>query len=300
MASEERKQIYLFGYPISHSHSPFLQNTTYGLLSLPWTYTLFESKSLPDFLKLLHDPNCVGSAVTMPHKVAIIPHIDGLLEEGRVIGAVNTIIIRGDNDRRTYTGTNTDCIGIRDALLSKPMPSKGYASDAGMVIGGGGTTRAAVYALNKFLGCSPIYLVNRDVQEVRDVINHFADTLDVELIYLSSVAMADKIGAPKFIVGAIPDFPPSTPAEVTVREIATNIFSKENKGVFLDMCYKPIWTSLLEISKQNGWQTVDGVEAMLGQGLAQVSIWSGLKREHIPSKAISKLVREEVDRKALM
>ena len=298
MSSQETKQIYLFGYPISHSHSPFLQNTTYGILSLPWRYTLFESKSVPEFLNLLHASNCVGSAVTMPHKVAIIPHLDGLLDEGRTIGAVNTIIISEVNGQRTYTGTNTDCIGIRDGLLSKPLPKEGQGSNAGMVIGGGGTTRAAVYALNKYLGCSPVYLVNRDDQEVQDVIDHFADTLKVDLIHLSSVAEADKIGAPKYIVGAIPDFAPSTPAEVTVREIATNVFGKTEKGVFLDMCYKPRWTTLLGIAKENGWKTVDGVEAMIGQGLAQISIWSGMKREDIPYEAVSKLVRKEVDRKA--
>ena len=233
----------------------------------------------------------------MPHKVAIIRHLDGLLDEGRVIGAVNTVIIREDDGKRTYIGTNTDCIGIRDALLSKAAPAKGPGSEAGMVIGGGGTTRAAVYALNKYLGCSPIYLVNRDDQEVQDVINHFADTLDVDLIHLSSVAMADRIATPKYIVGAIPDFPPSTPGEVAVRKIVINVFGKEAKGVFLDMCYKPTWTSLLGIAKENGWQTVDGIEAMLGQGLAQISIWSGLNKDDFPKEAISKLVREEVDRR---
>ena len=301
MASQESKQIYLFGYPISHSYSPFLQNTTYGLLSLPWTYTLFESMSVAEFLKLVRDPNCVGAAVTMPHKVTIIPHLDKLLDESRVIGAVNTIIIEeGNGGHRTFIGTNTDCIGIRHALLSKPAPpGKDPKSDAGMVIGGGGTTRAAVYALNKYLGCSPIYLVNRDIQEIQDVIDHFADKLDVQLVHLSSVALADKIAAPKYIVGAIPDFPPSTPAEFTVREIAKNVFGKDFKGVFLDMCYKPVWTSLLGIAKENGWQTVDGIEAMIGQGMAQVSLWSGLKNDRIPHETISKLVRDEVERRNL-
>jgi len=295
---EQTKRIYLFGHPISHSYSPFLQNITYELLSLPWKYQLFESKSIPDFLDLIHAPDCVGSAVTMPHKVAIIPHLDRLLDEGRVIGAVNTIIISEENGRRVYTGTNTDCIGIRDALLSKASLIPKPASNSGMVIGGGGTTRAAVYALNKYLGCSPIYLVNRDSQEVQEVVEHFAETLAVEMIHLSSVATADKISAPKFIVGAIPDFPPATPAEATVREIATNVFAKDDKGVFLDMCYKPRWTTLLNIADKNGWKTVDGIQAMIGQGLAQVSIWSGIKRDEIPDEEISRLVREEVARKA--
>jgi len=235
--------------------------------------------------------------VTMPHKVSIIPHLDRLLDEGRVIGAVNTIIVSEEDGRRIYTGTNTDCIGIRDALLSKAWFITEPGSNAGMVIGGGGTTRAAVYALNKYLGCSPIYLVNRDPREVRDVVDHFANTLSVELIHLSSAAAADKIPSPKFIVGAIPDFPPATHAEFNVREIAMTIFAKEAKGVFLDMCYKPRWTTLLNIADMSGWKTVDGVEAMIGQGLAQVSIWSGIERGEIPDGVISKLVREEVDRK---
>jgi len=298
MSSQEQKQLWLFGYPISHSHSPFLQNTTYGLLSLPWKYSLFESKSIPDFLKLREDPTCVGCAVTMPHKVAIIPHLDALLDECRVVGAVNTIIIRDVGGKRTYTGTNTDCLGIRYALLSKPAPSHAPGNEAGMVIGGGGTTRAAVYALNKYIGLSPIYLVNRDEREVRDVIDHFAEKLDVQFIHLSTVAAADQIRAPKYMVGAIPDFVPRTPAEVTVRQIATNVFKKPEKGIFLEMCYKPRVTTLLQIAAENGWDTIDGVEAMIGQGLAQISIWSGLQGEHIPTEAISKLVREEVDRKA--
>src|ERR1700737_2757711 len=119
MATQEAIQLSLFGYPLSHSHSPYLQNTTYRLLSLPLHYSIFESLSIPDFLKLLHDPKCAGSGVTMPHKVAIIPHLDGLLDEGRVVGAVNTIIVKEENGQRKYIGTNTDCIGIRDALLSK-------------------------------------------------------------------------------------------------------------------------------------------------------------------------------------
>ena len=298
MALQENKQIYLFGYPISHSHSPFLQNTSYRLLSLPWTYTLFESQSIPDFLKLLHGPSCIGAAVTMPHKVSIILHLDGLLDEGRVTGAVNAVIVQWANKHRTYIGTNTDCIGIREALLSKRLPEDGPSSTVGMVIGGGGTTRAAVYALNKYLGCSPIYLVNRDDGEVRDVIDHFSETLNIDLIHLSAVAEADGIATPRYIVGAIPDLPRSTAAEVTVREIVKSVFGKKEKGIFLDMCYKPRWTSLLQIAKENGWQTVDGIEAMIGQGIAQISIWSGFDKETIPQEAISKLVRQEVHRKS--
>jgi len=118
------------------------------------------------------------------------------------------------------------------------------------------------------------------------------------LIHLSSLVAAERVDGPRYIVGAIPDFIPQTASEKLVREIATTVFGKIEKGVFLDMCYKPRWTQLLEIARQNGWQTVEGLEAMIGQGIAQISIWSGIEKENIPSEKLGELVRQEVDRKS--
>lgn len=59
----------------------------------------------------------------MPHKVAILPHLDGLTEEGRQVGACNTVFVQEAVDAssgkttKKYIGTNTDVIGVRDALL---------------------------------------------------------------------------------------------------------------------------------------------------------------------------------------
>jgi shikimate dehydrogenase len=48
-----------------------------------------------------------GLNVTLPHKQAVIPHLDALDDTAREIGAVNTI----DNRDGYLTGYNTDCIG---------------------------------------------------------------------------------------------------------------------------------------------------------------------------------------------
>ena len=73
----------------------------------------------------------------MPHKVAILKHLDELTEEGAAVGAVNTIFIEEDSTgRRLFKGTNTDVIGIRDAFRYSVDPVK-YHNRPALVIGGG-------------------------------------------------------------------------------------------------------------------------------------------------------------------
>ena len=73
----------------------------------------------------------------MPHKVAIIKHLDELTEEGAAVGAVNTIFVEEDaSGKRLFKGTNTDCIGVRDAFRYSVDPEK-YHNRPALVIGGG-------------------------------------------------------------------------------------------------------------------------------------------------------------------
>lgn len=99
--------------------------------------------------------------MTMPHKVAILPHLDGLTEEGRDVGAVNTLFVQQDplTGNRVYMGTNTDVIGIRDAFAYN-VDAFMYENRPALVIGGGGAARSAVYALRKWMKASAIYLVS--------------------------------------------------------------------------------------------------------------------------------------------
>jgi quinate dehydrogenase len=286
---------YLFGYPISHSLSPLLHGTIYTSLGLNYEQFLYESRSLQSCLALTQDPKFFGASVTMPHKVAIIPHLDVLTPEGVAIGAVNTIFLRESPDgRRLLCGTNTDCIGIREAILqnvSKEMV-KEMKGRPGMIIGGGGTSRAAVYALKQFLECSEIYLVNRDKSEVDAVIEEcrrkgFGDGLR----YLSSVAEAESLPGPKVVVSAIPDFPPKSNDEMRTRAIIETMLAKKDKGAILEMCYHPSPnTAVAAISRREGWQLIEGKEAMIWQGLEQDKVWLRKKVSSLPVEKVKDVI----------
>ncbi|QDS75691.1 hypothetical protein FKW77_007775 [Venturia effusa] len=277
----------LFGYPIAHSLSPLLHQTIYDTLGLNWNFSLFESMDMPQFLEFIRDPRCFGSAVTMPHKVAILPHLDSLTPEGRDCGAVNTIIIQKDpvTRKRSYVGTNTDVIGIRESFYQNiPNPDAIFHNRPGMVVGGGGAARSAVYALRRLMQCKPVYLVNREKSEVNAVIEECkARGFGQNLIHVETVEEAEKLAGPGAIVSCVPDFPPRTEKEHQARDVLNCMLAKEHKGAILEMCYHPSpWTEIGGLSEKAGWQVILGTEAMIYQGLAQARLWTGKSLEELP------------------
>ncbi|QSZ32301.1 hypothetical protein DSL72_001875 [Monilinia vaccinii-corymbosi] len=299
--SQLDRVVYLFGYPIAHSLSPLFHATIFRSLSLNYLQHLYETRTLTDCLELTKDPKFLGASVTMPFKVAIIPYLDQLTPEGSAIGAINTIYhSTSPSGEKILCGTNTDCIGIREALLHNASPAtiSRIKGSAGMVIGGGGTCRAAVYALKKFLGCETIYMVNRDKSECDAVIaecssNGFGDGL----LYIEWIAQAESLPAPTVIVSAIPDFAPKSEDEHRARGIITEFLNREGeKGAVLEMCYHPSPdTQIAALAIEAGWQVVGGVESMVYQGLEQDKVWLGVEVEKLPVKEVRSVVLQKLE-----
>jgi quinate dehydrogenase len=292
--------LYLFGHPIAHSLSPLFHGTNYKLLSLNYEQHLYETLSLPACLALTRHPKFLGASVTMPHKVAIIPHLDSLTPEGAAIGAINTIYWGTNAEgEQVLCGTNTDCIGIREAILrnSSLEHVKESKGKPGMVIGGGGTSRAAVYALKQFLGCSEIYLVNRDKSEVDAVIAECTSKgFGSGLRYVSTIAEAQSLEAPRVIVSAIPDFPPRTEDEIRTRAVIKTLLAKRS-GAILEMCYHPSPnTEISALAKENGWLVIPGVEAMVWQGFEQDRVWLEMEVKDMPIQEVKDTIATELAR----
>ena len=228
----------------------------------------------------------LGAAVTMPHKVAILPHLDELTDEGIKVGACNTVFIKQVGDRRLYVGTNTDVVGIREAFRQN-VSEDFFMDRPAMILGGGGAARSAAYALKVFMKAPTVYLVNRDKSEVDAVISWCRDHGYGEgLIHVATVKEAEQLEAVGAIVACVPDFAPSTSAEIEARGILQTFLGK-SKGAILEMCYHPKpWTQIAELAEKADWKLILGTEAMIWQGLAQESYWTG--------KPFAELAVEEV------
>jgi quinate dehydrogenase len=174
----------------------------------------------------------------------------------------------------------SDWLGVKNALLHHLEPAGSAVGNpisdmAGLVIGGGGAARAAVYALAS-LKCTPIYLVGRDASELSALVVQYPD---FPCIPISDPTRAINVN---IAVGCIPAIPPVTPEEIAADACVRAIFSspsptpcrsEEHKRVFLDMCYKPRTTPLMLHAASTGWTVISGIEAMLEQGFAQARMW---------------------------
>ena len=250
-------------------------------------------------LCVCHRPTAVlhlelGCAVTMPHKVAILPYLDELTPEGQDCGAVNTVIIRKNADgSKKYIGHNTDVIGIRESFYQNVKdPAKVFEGRPGMVIGGGGAARSAVYALRRMMNCKPVYLVNRDKSEVDAVIGECKSKgFGQNLIHVETVEQAKQLSEPGAIVSCIPDFPPKTDNEIRARNVMLDFLNRQTKGAMLEMCYHPSpWTELGGIAEKAGWQVILGTEAMIYQGLEQDRLWTGNGLEDLPKEKVKAVI----------
>ena len=292
------RRAYLVGTAIAHSLSPLLHHTLYSAIGQNWGQVLYDTPDLKAFLEMLRvDALCLGSGVTMPYKIEVIPYLDELSTEGKAIGAVNTIWFKTDAEgRRKFCGTNTDCIGIRDAFFTNVKDSSMFRGRPGLVVGGGGTCRAAVYALQSFLACSPVYIINRDKTEVDAVIEECnARGFGEDLIHVSSVAQAQQMQAPGAIVSAVPDFPPVTENEKTAREVLFALLSKPEKGVLLEMCYHPSPnTEISKLGRILGWPVINGTEAMVGQGFEQARLWTNIEITEGMREDARRCIREAI------
>lgn len=232
----------------------------------------------------------------MPHKVAIMAHLDELTDEGRDVGACNTLFFKQDGDKRIYVGTNTDVIGVRDAFLQN-VPSDVFEGKPAMVVGGGGAARSAVYALKKFMKATTVYLVNRDKAEVDAVISWCKDHgYGDELIHVATAEEAQKAESVGAIVACVPDFAPSTAAEIEARKVLETFLSK-SKGAILEMCYHPKpWTQIAQLSEDAGWKVILGTEAMIYQGFAQDTCWTGRTLADLPVKEVKAAIAEQLSK----
>ena len=232
----------------------------------------------------------------MPNKIAVMPHLDEVTSECMAIGACNTIFKRGSR----LIGTNTDIVGIRESFYQN-APAELFEGRPGMVIGGGGAARSAVYALVKYMGCSTVYLVNRDPSEVKAVMawcksQGYGDNL----IHVATASQAESLDGPGAIVACVPNFPPVTKAEWEARRITECFLNKSHKGAILEMCYHPTpWTEIGALSEKAGWQVILGTEAMIYQGFEQSRCWTGRDWADLPIQGVKEAVARELSKARL-
>lgn len=271
----QKKQFYLFGAPIQHSRSPALHNTLFKALGLPHEYSLFENESCDDDATkaILHADDFGGASVTIPHKLNIMAHLDEVTPEARLIGAVNTVLpVVATDGKKKLVGYNFDWVGIKTSLSQGGVRHTHGNSGSALVVGAGGTSRAAVYALHN-MRYSKIYIINRSVDKIQPIIDAFP--ADYNIIAIKSLAEAQEVKTKP--VTAVSTVPADKPIDLEMKAILIELLKKsgeprEENRVLVEMAYKPRNTEVMALAEEHGWRSVPGLEALTGQGVQQFEV----------------------------
>ncbi|MBI3608674.1 MAG: shikimate dehydrogenase [Nitrospirae bacterium] len=158
----------LLGDPVGHSRSPQMHNAAFAALGLNYCYVPFpvRSSALRPAIRGLVALGVVGANVTIPHKERVVPYLDELSIEARLIGAVNTIHLYEGR----LVGYNTDARGFLRAFRE----DTGVSVRGGrfLVLGAGGAARAVVVAL-ALGGARAVTIANRSVPKARQLVRRF-------------------------------------------------------------------------------------------------------------------------------
>jgi shikimate dehydrogenase len=203
-----------------------------------------------------------GFNLSMPHKVAVIPLLDGLGESAAVIGAVNCVVRRGDK----LIGENTDGKGFLRSLTDITDP-KGKTV---VLFGAGGAARAVAVEL-ALAGVGCFLLVNRTPERGRQLLDTLVNKLhcQAELIQWQG------------------DFALPNGTDIVINGTSIGLYDAEARlpldittfqpgQIVADVVFSPPVTRLLRDAAARGCKTLDGLSMLVNQGVLGVQYWTGV------------------------
>jgi shikimate dehydrogenase len=243
----------VLGWPVAHSRSPAIHEAAYHALGLAdWRYQLLPvpPELLAEVVPALPAAGFVGANVTIPHKQRALALADTATEPARAIGAANTLSF-GDGH---IDADNTDSPGLLAAL---PQPPAGARA---MVLGAGGSARAAVWALTT-AGAAEVMVWNRTADRARELCARLGGRVVDRAEPADLLVNCTAVGI--------------TPGSSPWRDLPLSPESLRAYPCVVDLPYAEPHTELAFAARRAGAVVVDGLEVLVRQGALSLERWSG-------------------------
>ena len=262
------KVVGVIGHPIKHSYSPLMHNISFELNKLNYIYLPFDVtvSSLKTALKGMVALNIAGLNVTIPLKEKVGQYLNEISDEASIVGSVNTIV----NEGGKLYGYNTDVYGIVETL--NPYKEEINGNEV-VVIGSGGASRAALYALIKDFKPEKIHIVNRTPDKAESLKEYFQAKMLYDNIYSYELVPPDLVELfqkAKLIINTT-----SIGMHPDVDDSPTTIEDSFREGqIVFDVVYNPLKTKLLYLAEKNGATTLNGLTMFVEQGAKSFELWT--------------------------
>jgi shikimate dehydrogenase len=245
-----------------HSRSPAMFCTVLRRQGINAVYVPFmvHPASLGQALEGLRVLNIAGANVTAPFKETIIPHLDGLSEGARFIGAINTIVRDGDK----LKGYNTNAIGIMDAMRAVGF---NVEDKSALVFGTGGAARTVAFILT-WLRAREVWVVGRNPERAREIATAFSGR-GVEPALLAGLPLPAQI-----VINATSASSPDEAADLSGLVEKLDLRGCE---LILDLNYGRRRNFWQEKAQSLGVRFMDGLSPLAFQARRTLQLWTGIQ-----------------------
>ncbi|MDO5540320.1 MAG: shikimate dehydrogenase [Eubacteriales bacterium] len=272
----------VFGDPVDGNPTGVMEEAAYAACGLNYRYLTLKvtAEDFPDAMKSIRALHMKGMNLTMPHKITVIPYLDELSEAARIIGAVNTILVK---DGKLY-GENTDGKGFVQALENAGESLSGKNIT---ILGAGGAAKAIAVEC-ALAGAGSITIINRTIERALDL-------AEVIRTHTSTKSLSMKWEASQQI-----------PADTDILINATSIGlhpqcdqkpdidydTIRDSMVVTDVVFNPAQTLFLKEAAQRGAKTISGLGMLACQGALNFTLWTGTSA---PLEVMEETLRKEFE-----
>ncbi|MFQ5912795.1 MAG: shikimate dehydrogenase [Nitrospinota bacterium] len=261
----------VLGFPLGHSLSPLMYNPALAELELPYRFLAFEVRpeGLRDAMRGIRALGIHGVALTIPHKEAVLTHLDDLTEQARRIGAVNLVFRDGER----LIGHNTDGAGFARSLREEGgMDPRGRRF---LLLGAGGAARGIALELAAE-GAAHLAIANRTLERagaLAEWVRKGFRSVRVQALPLRGGQVKAAAGEADAVIqctslglmggGEEEDALPLDPGCLRPGQVV------------VDIVYRPLEPPFLRAARARGAKTVSGLGMLVFQGAENFRIWTG-------------------------
>ncbi|SMD06648.1 shikimate dehydrogenase [Sporomusa malonica] len=259
------QKVGLLGWPLSHSLSPAMHNAAFAASGLDFVYLPLPTppEALAHAVAGLRALGFVGVNVTIPHKVTIMEYLDEIDISAKLVGAVNTLVIKENR----LIGYNTDANGYISSLRLAGVDIEGKQA---VILGAGGAARAIVAG---FIGndIAAVTIGARDKTKADGMARLFTGNTPVSGVAWDKSDFARALSQADIIVNTTPlGMYPNTASQPPVPWEQL-----KPAAVVSDLVYNPLNTEFMAEATRRGHKTIGGAGMLVEQGALAYSLWTG-------------------------
>ena len=271
------RKLCIIGDPVDHSKSPVIQNTMLRALGLDYVYLWqrVPRGTCEQWLACAKYAGYAGFNATMPHKEDLVPLLDELDEDARLIGAVNTVCIR---DGKTY-GYNTDGAGFLRALADAEIDPAGKRV---LVLGAGGAAKAVCLKLVQ--AGADVVVCNRTWEKAQALCAH--DPAHLQPAGFDGETLAGQAAQCQLLVNCTSLGMAGTEGQFESFDFLDRL---EPSVPVVDLIYAPPETELLRQARERGHKTVNGFGLLVNQAVLALEHFTQTK---VDPAAMKDLLRD--------